>query len=126
MQKGVAMKRLRFFPRFADQVASGQITRALHGRLVLPGDQFELRCGQRLLGHGRITMAREVSIQYKRYFAVIKVDGVSLCVKDMETFARQLGFPELDALIDFLSDFEVLPFLGKVVTWELVREAVSA
>lgn len=120
------MKRLRFFPRFADQVARGEITQALYGRLALPGDQVELRCGQRLLGHGRITMTREVSIEYKRYFAVIKVDGVSLCVKDMETFARQLGFPELDSLIDFLSDFDVLPFHGKVVSWELVREAVSA
>lgn len=119
------MKRLRFFPRFADRVASGQITQALYGRLALPGDRFELRCGQRPLGHGLITMAREVSIEYKRYFAVIKIDGISLCVKDMETFARQLGFPELDSLIDFLSDFEVLPFHGKVVQWELVREAVT-
>lgn len=119
------MKRLRFFPRFADQVASGQITKALYGRLALPGDQFELRCGERMLGHGRITMTREVSIEYKRYFAVIRVDGVSLCTKDMESLARQLGFPDLDALIDFLSDFEVLPFHGKVVQWELVREAVT-
>lgn len=119
------MKRLRFFPRFADQVASGQITRALYSGMAVPGDQFELRCGLRLLGVGRITMTRNVSIEYKRYFAVIRVDGVSLCTKDMESLARQLGFPELDALIDFLSDFEVLPFHGKVVQWEVVREAVT-
>lgn len=120
------MKRINFFQRFAAQVKAGQMTQHICRMRVLPGEPLELWAGVRLLGRARVTMRREVTIEYKRYFPVIRVDGVVLYTKSAEAFARASGFPDVDSLIAFFSDFDDLPFQGTVVAWTLEEEAVAA
>lgn len=120
------MPAINFYPRFADDVISGRIRQAIRLRSLLPGDQVDLQSGSHHLGQGRVTMVRDVLIDYRRYFPVIRLDGVSLCTKSMESFARGCGFTDLDALINFYAEYYVLPLRGKVVEWEPVREAVPA
>lgn len=118
------MPKINFYPRFAPLVASGQLTQAIRLRSLLPGDLVQLLCGTRVLGTGRCSMVREVAISYSNYVPVIRVDGVVLSTKGMEEFSRKCGFPDLDALIDFHSEFFALPLRGRLVVWDLVSEAV--
>lgn len=122
------MQKINFYPRFAPLVQSGQLTQAIRLRSVLPGDLVELLCDQRVLGTGRVTMVRDVAISYRNYVPVIRLDGVVLSTKGMEEFSRKCGFPDLDALIDFHSEFFALPLRGRLVVWKLVKaeEAVHA
>lgn len=121
------MKSLTFYPRFADQVASGAIRQRICTRSLSYGAPVQLvTYAGKLLGTGHVTSVRDVLIDYRRYFAVIKIDGVSLSSKGMEEFARKEGFADLDAFIEFLSEHYDLPFRGFVIEWALVKEAVPA
>lgn len=113
------MPKINFYPRFADLVQSGQLTQAIRLRSLLPGDLVQLLCGTRELGRGCCTMVREISISYSNYVPIIRVDGVVLSAKGMEEFSRKCGFPDLDALIDFHSEYFALPLSGRLVVWEL-------
>lgn len=123
------MPKINFYPRFAPLVQSGQITQAIRFRSVLPGDLVQLLCGTRELGTGRVTMVREVYINYFRYVPFIRVEspvGLVLSTKGMEEFSRKCGFPDLDSLIDFYSEHSALPLRGRLVVWELVNAEEAA
>jgi hypothetical protein len=120
------MPKINFYPRFAAQVRSGQITQAIRLRPVHVGSLVDLTCDGTLLARGRAVMVRDVYLRYQNYVPMIRVDGVTLSDKGMEEFARQCGFPELENLIHFYAEFYCMPLRGKLVYWRLQREEVTA
>ncbi len=112
------MPKINFYPRFIDQVRSGQLTQAIRFRRIQIGEMVELECWGAKLGRGRVVMVRDVLIDYRRYFPVIRVDGVSLSSKGMEEFARRCGFKELSDLIDFYAEFYCMPLRANLIHWE--------
>lgn len=116
------MKSLTFYPRFADQVSSGVIRQRVCTRSLSYGAPVQLvTYAGKQLGTGHVTSVRDVFIDYRRYFAVIKIDGDTLSSKRMEEFARKEGFVDLDAFIDLFADHYDLPFRGFVIEWALVK-----
>lgn len=120
------MKRINLFPRFAPLVLNGQMTQHILRGNAITGEVIELWSARQRLGLANITMQQGVTIEYKRYYPLIRIDGDCLQRKSMEAFARRIGFPDVATLIDFLSDFDDLPFSGKVMRWELVKEGAPA
>lgn len=117
---------INFYPRFAADVSAGRITQAIRLRSLLPGDVVNLQSASQNIGRGRVSMVRDVLIDYRHYIPVIRIDGVTLSSKSMEAFARKCGFPDADILVNFYADHHTLPLSAKVVAWEPVAEAVPA
>lgn len=120
------MPAINFYPRFADAVVSGRIRQAIRLRKVDHGGLVALCSGQRGLGVGRVRMVRDVLVEYRRYFPVVRLDGVSLSSKGMDDFALKCGFPGIEELIDFYAEYHTMPLHGFLVVWELVNQAEQA
>jgi hypothetical protein len=120
------MPAINFYPRFADAVVSGRIRQAIRLRKVDYGGLVALCSGSRPLGVGRVHMVRDVLVEYRRYFPVVRLDGVSLSSKGMDDFANKCGFPGIEELIDFYAEYHTMPLRGHLVVWELVNQEEQA
>lgn len=125
------MPAVNFFPRFADQVASGQKRQSIRLRQFHPGAKLYLFTGlrtrsARCLAVGTVTRSRNVVIDYVGYAPSIKLDGVTLSEKEAESFSRADGFPDLDSLMDFFSDHYDLPLQAWVTEWDPVTKTEGA
>jgi hypothetical protein len=122
------MPALNFYPRFADQVASGQKRQSIRQRQFHRGAPLYLYIGMRTKNAKRIAVAtvttsRAIVIDYVRYEPSISINGIDLSAKEMEHFARADGFNGLDDFMDFFSENYEMPFEGFVVEWDLAEQA---
>lgn len=120
------MPALNFYKRFAELVRSGKKKSSIRSRQLRPGEPVYLMTGQRTamcerLGTGCITTVSEILIDWRSCFAVIKIDGVTLCAQSMERLALEDGFHDLDDFMDFFGDHYQFPFRGFLNRWELTK-----
>jgi len=121
------MPAVNFYPRFADQVESGQKRQTIRLRQFHPGATLYLLTGQRTawcqrLGLGTVTRCRPVVVDFYNYVPRIVIDDVALSMKQMEAFARADGFRDLDSFMDFFSDHYELPLAAWVTEWDLAEQ----
>jgi hypothetical protein len=120
------MKTMNFHGRFGVAVISGTKRTSVRAGAYRAGQPICLAVDGAQVDTATVTMVQEILVDYARYFAKIKVDGVALCVKSMERLARDDGFEDVDGFVDFVCQTYGLPFKGSLVTWVPASQKVAA
>ncbi len=111
-----------FKPQFAEAVERGekcQTVRPIPKRLPEPGDTISLRCWT-----GKPYRSKQRELRQSTITKVLPIEigeTVRLCgleMHDPEHFARNDGFPDKAAMLQWFADTHGLPFSGILICWQ--------
>jgi hypothetical protein len=119
------MPSLNFKKQFQQAILTGakeQTIRATRKKPIKVGDSLHLFTGMRTsgclaLGVHRCVRVRDIAIYTSGCSGIVKLEGKELTAAQVDALAKDDGFPNAGAFLDFFADNHGPNFEGQLIEW---------